>query len=189
VQKGLNLEIILFIVSEALFFRAIFWAYFHSALTPAVELGAQWLPLGLKNVNLLPITLYSSNCEGEGEGEGDINVYTSKGESKKDLRGPLTPSEKELKKHNTFLGLLTPSEQEEQRRNEWINTATPEQLAENERRLQRWLENTTPLTPSRWEKIKEKFSSFKNKFTGFFKNSSNNNHYDDNSGNDNDGGE
>ena len=29
VQKGLNLGIILFIVSEALFFVAIFWAYFH----------------------------------------------------------------------------------------------------------------------------------------------------------------
>lgn len=32
VQKGLNLGVILFIVSEALFFAAIFWAFFHSAL-------------------------------------------------------------------------------------------------------------------------------------------------------------
>ena len=29
VQKGLNLGVILFIVSEALFFMAIFWAFFH----------------------------------------------------------------------------------------------------------------------------------------------------------------
>lgn len=32
VQKGLNLGVILFIVSEALFFAAIFWAFFHKAL-------------------------------------------------------------------------------------------------------------------------------------------------------------
>lgn len=32
VQKGLNLGIILFIVSEALFFLAIFWAFFHKHL-------------------------------------------------------------------------------------------------------------------------------------------------------------
>lgn len=32
VQKGLNVGIILFIVSEALFFAAIFWAFFHKAL-------------------------------------------------------------------------------------------------------------------------------------------------------------
>ena len=30
VQRGLNLGIILFIVSEALFFLAIFWAFFHN---------------------------------------------------------------------------------------------------------------------------------------------------------------
>jgi cytochrome c oxidase subunit 3 len=41
VQKGLNLGVILFIVSEALFFLAIFWAFFHSSLTPTVELGSQ----------------------------------------------------------------------------------------------------------------------------------------------------
>ena len=30
VQKGLNMGVALFIVSEALFFLAIFWAFFHS---------------------------------------------------------------------------------------------------------------------------------------------------------------
>lgn len=30
VQKGLNLGVGLFIVSEALFFLAIFWTFFHS---------------------------------------------------------------------------------------------------------------------------------------------------------------
>jgi cytochrome c oxidase subunit 3 len=41
VQRGLNLGVALFIASEALFFLAIFWAFFHSALSPTVELGAQ----------------------------------------------------------------------------------------------------------------------------------------------------
>jgi cytochrome c oxidase subunit 3 len=41
VQRGLNMGVALFIVSEGLFFLAIFWAFFHSALSPTVELGAQ----------------------------------------------------------------------------------------------------------------------------------------------------
>jgi len=32
VQRGLNMGVALFIVSEALFFLAIFWAYFHRAM-------------------------------------------------------------------------------------------------------------------------------------------------------------
>lgn len=51
VQKGLNLGIALFIVSEALFFLAIFWAYFHSSLSPTVEIGAQWPPMGINAIN------------------------------------------------------------------------------------------------------------------------------------------
>jgi len=42
VQRGLNMGVALFIVSEALFFVAIFWTFFHSALSPTVELGAMW---------------------------------------------------------------------------------------------------------------------------------------------------
>ena len=51
VQRGLNLGVALFIASEALFFLAIFWAFFHSALSPTVELGAQWPPLGIMAIN------------------------------------------------------------------------------------------------------------------------------------------
>ena len=60
VQKGLNLGVILFIVSEALFFMAIFWAYFHSALAPTVELGAQWPPLGIEPVNPFELPLLNT---------------------------------------------------------------------------------------------------------------------------------
>jgi len=60
VQKGLNLGVILFIVSEALFFVAIFWAFFHSALTPTVELGAQWPPIGIEPVNPFELPLLNT---------------------------------------------------------------------------------------------------------------------------------
>ena len=51
VRKGLQLGMILFIISEVCFFVAFFWAYFHSSLTPAVELGAIWPPLGINILN------------------------------------------------------------------------------------------------------------------------------------------
>ncbi len=60
VQKGLNLGIILFIVSEALFFMAVFWAFFHSALTPTVELWAQWPPIGIEPVNPFELPLLNT---------------------------------------------------------------------------------------------------------------------------------
>ncbi len=51
VQRGLNMGVALFIVSEALFFLAIFWTFFHSALSPTIDLGAQWPPTGIEAVN------------------------------------------------------------------------------------------------------------------------------------------
>lgn len=60
VQKGLHMGVILFIVSEALFFVAIFWAYFHSALTPTVELGSQWPPLGIEPINPFELPLLNT---------------------------------------------------------------------------------------------------------------------------------
>lgn len=60
VQKGLNMGVALFIVSEALFFLAIFWAYFHSALSPTVELGAQWPPIGIEAINAFELPLLNT---------------------------------------------------------------------------------------------------------------------------------
>jgi len=51
VQKGLSLGVALFIVSEVFFFLSIFWAYFHSSLAPAVEIGSEWPPKGVEPVN------------------------------------------------------------------------------------------------------------------------------------------
>ncbi len=51
VQRGLNMGVALFIVSEALFFLGIFWAYFHSSLSPTIEMGAHWPPMGIEAIN------------------------------------------------------------------------------------------------------------------------------------------
>jgi len=60
VQRGLNMGVALFIVSEALFFLAIFWAYFHSALAPTVELGAQWTPMSIVAINPFELPLLNT---------------------------------------------------------------------------------------------------------------------------------
>ena len=60
VQRGLNMGVALFIVSEVFFFLAIFWAYFHSALSPTVELGAQWPPLGVEPINAFELPLLNT---------------------------------------------------------------------------------------------------------------------------------
>ena len=51
VQRGLNYGVFLFILSEGLFFASIFWAFFHSSLTPGIELGGQWPPAGIDPIN------------------------------------------------------------------------------------------------------------------------------------------
>lgn len=51
VQVGLRWGMILFIVSEVMFFLAFFWAFFHSSLAPTIELGAVWPPKGIQVLN------------------------------------------------------------------------------------------------------------------------------------------
>jgi len=51
VQLGLRYGMILFIVSEVMFFVAFFWAFFHSSLSPTVEIGAVWPPKGIEVLN------------------------------------------------------------------------------------------------------------------------------------------
>jgi len=48
VQRGLRLGMILFIVSEVMFFFSFFWAFFASSLSPSVEIGCVWPPHNLK---------------------------------------------------------------------------------------------------------------------------------------------
>lgn len=48
VQRGLRYGVLLFILSEVLFFAAFFWAFFHSSLSPTVDIGAVWPPKGIE---------------------------------------------------------------------------------------------------------------------------------------------
>nr|YP_009971648.1 cytochrome c oxidase subunit III [Thor amboinensis]QNG57243.1 cytochrome c oxidase subunit 3 [Thor amboinensis] len=45
---GLHWGMILFITSEVLFFFSFFWAFFHSSLSPTLELGSCWPPVGIQ---------------------------------------------------------------------------------------------------------------------------------------------
>lgn len=60
VIKGLKMGMILFIVSEICFFFSFFWAFFHSSLTPAVELGCQWPPIGIEAINPFAVPLLNT---------------------------------------------------------------------------------------------------------------------------------
>jgi len=51
VQHGLRTGVILFIVSEVMFFFAFFWAFFDASLKPAVVIGGVWPPNGLDTLN------------------------------------------------------------------------------------------------------------------------------------------
>lgn len=60
VTIGLRWGIILFITSEVFFFLAFFWAFFHAALAPRIELGLNWPPKGIKPFNPLEIPLLNT---------------------------------------------------------------------------------------------------------------------------------
>jgi cytochrome c oxidase subunit 3 len=47
VQTGLRYGMIMFIISEAMFFLAFFWAFLHSALAPSIWIGCIWPPAGI----------------------------------------------------------------------------------------------------------------------------------------------
>lgn len=51
VQLGLRYGVLLFIITEIMFFLAFFWAFFHSSLAPTVEIGAVWPPKGIEVLN------------------------------------------------------------------------------------------------------------------------------------------
>lgn len=51
VQLGLRMGMLLFIVSEIMFFFAFFWAFFHSSISPAINLGSVWPPKGIEVLN------------------------------------------------------------------------------------------------------------------------------------------
>lgn len=60
VELGLRWGMILFIVSEVFFFLSFFWAFFHSSLSPTVELGSVWPPTGIHPFNAFQVPLLNT---------------------------------------------------------------------------------------------------------------------------------
>lgn len=57
---GLKWGIILFIVSEVLFFVSFFWAFYHSRLSPVYDLGSVWPPVGVEVFNPFQVPLLNT---------------------------------------------------------------------------------------------------------------------------------
>lgn len=51
VQRGLRYGMYLFILTELLFFIGFFWAFFHSALCPTMQIACVWPPLGIETID------------------------------------------------------------------------------------------------------------------------------------------
>nr|YP_010596154.1 cytochrome c oxidase subunit III [Catamiarus brevipennis]WAJ48486.1 cytochrome c oxidase subunit 3 [Catamiarus brevipennis] len=60
VVSGLKWGMILFIISEVFFFISFFWAFFHSSLSPTVEIGMIWPPKGIQTFNPMEIPLLNT---------------------------------------------------------------------------------------------------------------------------------
>ena len=60
VQLGLRYGMLLFIVSEIMFFFAFFWAFFASALAPTIDIGSIWPPKGIEVFNPIEVPLLNT---------------------------------------------------------------------------------------------------------------------------------
>nr|ALO71110.1 cytochrome c oxidase subunit 3 [Pselaphinae sp. 10 EF-2015] len=60
VTIGLRWGMILFITSEVFFFISFFWGFFHSSLSPNIEIGMIWPPKGIITFNPIQIPLMNT---------------------------------------------------------------------------------------------------------------------------------
>nr|YP_010952910.1 cytochrome c oxidase subunit III [Empoascanara defecta]WMQ52353.1 cytochrome c oxidase subunit 3 [Empoascanara defecta] len=60
VTLGMKMGMLLFIVSEILFFLSFFWAFFHSSLSPSMEIGLLWPPKGITPFNPMNIPMLNT---------------------------------------------------------------------------------------------------------------------------------
>nr|YP_002971024.1 cytochrome c oxidase subunit III [Hydrometra greeni]ACJ69485.1 cytochrome c oxidase subunit III [Hydrometra greeni] len=60
VKKGLKMGMVLFIISEVFFFISFFWAFYHSSLSPTVEIGMTWPPKGINTFNPMSVPLLNT---------------------------------------------------------------------------------------------------------------------------------
>nr|YP_009531283.1 cytochrome c oxidase subunit III [Idiocerus laurifoliae]AXY64095.1 cytochrome c oxidase subunit III [Idiocerus laurifoliae] len=60
VMLSMKWGMIMFILSEVMFFYSFFWSFFHSSLSPTVEIGLQWPPQGIKTFNPMSIPMLNT---------------------------------------------------------------------------------------------------------------------------------
>nr|QNG56293.1 cytochrome c oxidase subunit III [Palaestes freyreissi] len=60
VTMGLRWGMILFITSEVFFFISFFWGFFHSSLSPSIEMGMLWPPKNIYPFNPMEIPLLNT---------------------------------------------------------------------------------------------------------------------------------
>jgi cytochrome c oxidase subunit 3 len=60
VDKGLKIGFALFIVSEVMFFFAFFWTFFHSSLSPTIQIGCMWPPVGIVPLAAMEVPLLNT---------------------------------------------------------------------------------------------------------------------------------
>ena len=62
VRRGLLNGMLLFIVSEIMFFFGFFWAFFHSSLSPSHYIGGIWPPLTIEVISPWQLPLVNTLC-------------------------------------------------------------------------------------------------------------------------------
>jgi cytochrome c oxidase subunit 3 len=60
VERSMRMGMVLFILSEIMFFFAFFWAFFYSSIDATVEVGSIWPPEGLEVPHFLSIPLLNT---------------------------------------------------------------------------------------------------------------------------------
>lgn len=60
VTDNIVMGIVLFIVSEVFVFLSVFWAAFHSALSPSIAIGGNWPPVGISSPSPYSIPLFNT---------------------------------------------------------------------------------------------------------------------------------
>nr|YP_009058843.1 cytochrome c oxidase subunit III [Brachidontes exustus]AIM58705.1 cytochrome c oxidase subunit III [Brachidontes exustus] len=60
VVKNFRDGMAMFIVSEVMFFFSFFWAFFHSSLSPNIEVSGTWPPVGLRIPNAFGIPMVNT---------------------------------------------------------------------------------------------------------------------------------
>ena len=60
VRSGLTYGMMLFIVSEIMFFFAFFWAFFHVSLSPSIAVGGVWPPQSIQALDVWGLPLVNT---------------------------------------------------------------------------------------------------------------------------------